>query len=95
VINKEAASGDPTPPSTSPDVLRARRIEQWPIDELRPHPQQAALFHDLEGPEFDQLVESLKRGLDVPIEVTPTRTIIDGHQRVRAAQRLGWTKIRV
>ena len=36
-----------------------RRIESWPIAVLKPHDQQTALFHDLDGPEFDDLVESM------------------------------------
>ncbi len=39
---------------------------------------------------------SLRReGLREPIPVTPDGVIIDGHQRVRAARRLGWTHITV
>jgi hypothetical protein len=83
-----AATGDPTPP-------RERRIEPWPLDRLQPHSQQAVLFHDLDGPDFDVFVASMKRGLDVPIEITPDGIIIDGHQRVRAARELGWTQITV
>ncbi len=73
-----------------------RRIESWPIAVLKPHDQQTALFHDLDGPEFDDLVESMGReGLREPIWATPDRILIDGHQRVRAAKGLGWTEIKV
>ncbi len=78
------------------DNPEPRRIESWPIAGLKQHYQQAALFHNLDGPDFDRLVESLRQeGLREPVLVTPVGTIIDGHQRVRAAEHLGWTEIRV
>jgi ParB family chromosome partitioning protein len=72
------------------------RVESWPIASLVEHDQQAALFHDLEGAEFEDLVASLERkGLEVAVDVTPDGIIINGHQRVRAARRLGWSAITV
>jgi hypothetical protein len=93
---------DPTAPDTSApphltaDPPREWRIESWPLSGLEQHYRQAALFHDLDGDEFDALIDSIEReGLREPIQVTPDGTIIDGHQRHRAAVQLGWTEIRV
>jgi ParB/RepB/Spo0J family partition protein len=91
-----SAIGDPATSLRSHDPSSGRRIDTWPIARLRDHHQTADLFRDLAGAEFDDLVASLKReGLRVPIEVTPERVIIDGHQRVRAARELGWSEITV
>jgi ParB-like chromosome segregation protein Spo0J len=96
VINEEAAaSGDPTPPSAPADALQNRRIESRLIADLKRHPNQDGLFFPLEGEEFERFIESLKGGLDDPIEITPDNVIVDGHQRVRAALELGWTHIQV
>jgi ParB-like nuclease domain len=88
------ATGDPAPPLPSRDTPPERRIESWPIAGLREHEQQAALFHDLDGADFENLIENIKQeGLRDPIWVMPDGRIVDGHQRARAARRLGWTKI--
>jgi hypothetical protein len=72
-----------------------KRIETWPISRLTEHPWQDDLFHELEGPEFDGLVDAMARGCVPEIQVTVDGTIVDGHQRIRAAKRLGWTAIPV
>jgi ParB-like nuclease domain len=90
------ASETPAPPHVSAEPPREWRIESWLLSELKQHPQQAALFHDLEGDEFDALIASIEQeGLREPVQVTPDGTIIDGHQRVRVAVQLGWNEIRV
>jgi hypothetical protein len=89
------APDTPAPPHCSPNPSERRRIATWPIAGLKPHHLQDVTFHDLAGEEFVRFVESLRRGLDVPIEITPDGTIIDGHQRVRAAKELGWVEITV
>jgi ParB family transcriptional regulator, chromosome partitioning protein len=64
------------------------------LDDLHDHPRQHALFGDLSGPEFAALVEDLRRnGQREPIRILSDGTILCGHQRVRAARELGWTKI--
>ncbi len=74
----------------------SRRIEQRPIAGLNNHPWQVKLYHSLEGADFEGLVNSFRReGQREAIQVTPDGTIIDGHQRVRAADQLGWSEIRV
>lgn len=53
---------------------------------LKVHPRNAEFFDDIEGAEFDRLVESIKdHGVLTPLRVTKDMTIISGHQRVRAA----------
>jgi ParB family chromosome partitioning protein len=41
------------------------------------------------------LKQSLDKGLNFPIEITPDNVVIDGHQRLRAARELGWKEIQV
>ena len=53
---------------------------------LKVHPRNAEFFDDIDGAEFDRLVESIKdHGVLTPLRVTKDMTIISGHQRVRAA----------
>lgn len=53
---------------------------------LKVHPRNAEFFDDVDGAEFDRLVESIKdHGVLTPLRVTKDMTIISGHQRVRAA----------
>ena len=37
----------------------------------------------------------IKKGLNIPIEITVDDVVIDGHQRLREAKELGWEKIEV
>jgi ParB/RepB/Spo0J family partition protein len=63
---------------------------------LKEHPQQNALFGDVSDEELASLAEHIEQhGLQHPVEIAPDGTIITGHQRVRAARRLGWTEIEV
>ncbi|MCH7725649.1 MAG: ParB N-terminal domain-containing protein [Planctomycetes bacterium] len=74
---------------------RKRRIEDRPIDSLKPHPSQPKLFDDLSGVELQCLADDIKKnGLRNAVEILTDGTIIAGHQRVRAVQLLGRTKIR-
>lgn len=53
---------------------------------LKVHPRNAEFFDDVNGAEFDRLVESIKdHGVLTPLRVTKDMTIISGHQRMRAA----------
>ena len=88
-------ASEPDQPGVDPTAPERRRIETWSIAVLKQHHLQAVTFHDLVGEEFVRFVESMRKGLDVPIEITPDGTIIDGHQRVRAARELEWDEITV
>ncbi|MBA4192848.1 MAG: hypothetical protein C0467_33215 [Planctomycetaceae bacterium] len=54
------------------------------------------MFGDVDDAELEALAENMEtHGLRDPVEVTPDGTVIAGHQRVRAAKRLGWKEINV
>ena len=74
----------------------ARRIETRRLSDLKPHTHQDELFHPMSRAELARLAEDIRRhGLLQPVEVTPDGRIIDGHQRVRAARKLGRAEITV
>ena len=61
---------------------------------LKVHPRNAEFFDDVDGAEFDRLVESIKdHGVLTPLRVTKDMTIISGHQRTRAAIKAGCSSI--
>lgn len=65
------------------------------VSELRPHPLQTEVFHDLSEVELRALADDIKaNGLRHPIEITPDGVVICGHQRLRAVKLLGWKMIR-
>ena len=67
-----------------------------PPARLKDHPKQAEMFGNLPDAEFDAFVADMaENGQDTPVEVLPDGTIITGHQRVRAARKLGWKEIAV
>lgn len=71
-----------------------RKITMWPLGKLLRSRFQDAYFCDLPDLEYGNVLGSMRsQGLLQPIEILPTGEIIDGHQRVRAAQDLGWTEI--
>jgi ParB family transcriptional regulator, chromosome partitioning protein len=72
-----------------------KRIESRRVEDLKSHPRQAELFSDLNEAEFERLKQSLSKGLNAPIKITDDDTVIDGHQRLRAARELGWQEIQV
>ena len=82
--------------STLPAKKRhPRRIEPWPVADLKPHESQAALFNDLDDDGLQALADDMEANrLNHPVEILPDGTIICGHQRVRAAKLLGWKEIR-
>lgn len=76
-------------------MKRASRTEPRKLADLHPYPDQR-LFGDLSDAEVESLAEDMRRrGLDHPIHILPDGTIVQGHQRVRAAQLLGWGEIDV
>jgi ParB/RepB/Spo0J family partition protein len=65
------------------------------IDDLKAHPRQGEIFSDLGDAQLEDLAKSLKtEGQNTPIEITPDRVTICGHQRLKAARSLGWKKIK-
>jgi ParB/RepB/Spo0J family partition protein len=80
------------PPLIESDRHRSTRA----IDGLTAHPMQSALFRPLSDEEHARLVQDIRaHGVLQPIEITADGMIIDGHERVRAAQALGLTEIPV
>lgn len=65
-------------------------MQQININELKPHPRNNEFFDDMTGEKWNEFLESVKsRGIIEPIVITPDKTIVSGHQRVRACKELG------
>ena len=65
-------------------------MQQININELKPHPRNTEFFDDMTGEKWNEFLESIKsRGVIEPIVVTPDKTVVSGHQRVRACKQLG------
>jgi DNA modification methylase len=91
---------------------RAQRIESWPADKVERRPIKALIpaarnARTHTDAQVDQIAASIKEwGWTMPVLVTDQGTIIAGHGRVRAAQKLGlkdvpvmvatgWTKAQI
>ena len=60
------------------------------ITELKPHPQNNYYFDDMEGDSWDSLLQSISTsGVTNAITINDNKTIISGHQRIRACKVLG------
>lgn len=75
-------------------------MQQFNIEELKPHPRNTEFFDDLTGGKWDELLQSIKvrveagkRGNIEPIIITQDKMIVSGHQRVRAFKELGISTI--
>jgi len=97
-----ASSGTPdTEEGTTPGKAEGadkgnRWIESWPVENLKPHRHQDALHQPLTEAEWGRLARSMEvDGQKDAVEVLPDGTVLDGHQRLRVAKHLGWTKVRV
>ena len=71
-------------------------MQEFKISELTNHPRNAEFFDDITGGKWDELLDSIrqrisegKRGNIEPIIITQDKTIVSGHQRVRAFRELG------
>lgn len=71
-------------------------MQEFNISELHPHPRNSEFFDDITGGKWDELLDSIrqrvsegKRGNIEPIIIAQDKTIVSGHQRVRAFQELG------
>jgi ParB/RepB/Spo0J family partition protein len=71
------------------------KVYKASLKDLEPHPRQQEVFADLPDDELDELATSMRlNGQLVPVEVTPEGEIICGHQRVKAAKKLGWDSVK-
>ena len=69
-------------------------MQQININELKPHPRNNEFFDDMTGEKWVEFLKSVKsRGIIEPIVVTSDKTIVSGHQRVRACKELGITEV--
>lgn len=69
-------------------------MQQFNINDLHPHPQNNYFFDDMTGEKWSEFLESVKmRGVIEPIVITSDKTIVSGHQRVRACKQLGINEI--
>jgi ParB/RepB/Spo0J family partition protein len=74
--------------------MQSNHVQKFSIAKLKSHPLQQQLFGDLPEGKLAALAADIDRnGLHHPIEVLPDRTIIKGHQRLRAFERLGREEI--
>lgn len=70
-------------------------MQQININELIPHPRNNEFFDDITGNRWDDLLDSIKRrGIIQSIIITKNKTIVSGHQRVRACKELGIQQIK-
>lgn len=83
------------PVSAIIDATSVRRIQPWRVDALRPNVHNARLFPDsLSDEQITLLAQDLaKRGQQVPLNITPGGTLVDGERRWRAAKSLGWEHV--
>ena len=73
-----------------------RVVTTYKLAKLKDHPRQAELFGDIGDAELVALVSDMRlNGLRHPIEILPDGTVVAGHQRARAAARLGWKDVAV
>ena len=79
--------------ATSPPRI-IKKIANRKISSLRPYPKQSDFFPDISEQDLARLADSMERnGLLEPIEILPNGLVISGHQRIKAAKRLGWERI--
>jgi len=72
------------------------KVETRLLSELRWNPRQDDNFHPLSDDDLARLAEDMKlNGQLSPVEITSDGRVIDGHQRKRAAEKLGWDKVQV
>lgn len=72
------------------DILTMAR---WPLNRLKPHPKNAAIYGDSADPE---LVRSVREhGVLTPLTVTANGVVVSGHRRLVAAQEAGLTDVPV
>ena len=76
--------------------LPANLVDRRKLIDLKPHPQQQAVYGDLSDDEFDALFNDIEQnGLRHAVEITPDGIILDGHQRLEVYRQLGREEIEV
>lgn len=71
-------------------------MELIDVNKLKPYPKNTYYFDDLDGEPWGAFLESIETsGIIEPIIATQDLTIVSGHQRVRAAKKLGIEKVAV
>jgi N6-adenosine-specific RNA methylase IME4 len=74
---------------------RSANTDRRPTAALRPHPQ-ADVLPPLEPQEYRSfLADVQRRGVLVPLDITPAAVVLDGHVRLRAALELGLEELPV
>jgi ParB-like chromosome segregation protein Spo0J len=65
-------------------------IEDWPLDRLRPHPENSTIFGDPEeSSQYAEILKSIRKsGIWEPVCVKSDGTILSGHLRVTCAREL-------
>lgn len=80
--------------SATSKKLPKKKLVEMPIADLKPHPLQAEAFANLSDADTDALKDDIaENGLQNPIEILSVGTVVCGHQRLRACERLGWTHV--
>lgn len=74
-------------------------MQKFRVDELHPHPKNDYFFDNMDGEKWTEFLESVKTsGVIEPIIITQDKTIVSGHQRIRACKELGietvWCEMR-
>lgn len=79
--------------SKKPRQWPADKVERWPIDDLKPYDRNSRKHSD---EQIAKIAASIKEwGFTTPVLVQENGTIIAGHARVMAAQRLGLPEVPV
>lgn len=80
-------------PSIENPASVSKKIEQRSLADLKPYPLQHIYIPAEPGHNIQSFAETLRRGLDNPVEITPDGVVICGHRRMEAARFLGWRTI--
>lgn len=65
-------------------------MQEIKVSELKPHPKNDFFFDDMDGERWTEFLESVKTsGVIEPVIITQNKTIVSGHQRVRACIEIG------
>src|SRR5262249_14437490 len=85
---RERQGAGPAPTQDHPTV-------DLPLESLKPHPRNAALYRPRTPQEIEDLAQDMARNGQIePVEVLPDGTMISGNGRWEAAMKLGWKTIR-